>query len=131
MSQTKEQRTATERLRALPGRFRVELDVEGWPMIPGRYGRIEFDSYAWTAYTDRWRIFRKLTALPGVSRHQTGDDEFRVLVRFEALDAVAKMLGAKRKRVLTSEQARRISGLPTVTSTNGGQNASLAQEVTA
>jgi len=37
---------AVEQLRALaePYRFRVQLDAEGVPLIPGRYGQIE-----WTA----------------------------------------------------------------------------------
>jgi hypothetical protein len=26
---------------AAPHRYRVRLDAEGWPMIPGRYGRLE------------------------------------------------------------------------------------------
>ena len=42
MRQTNEQRAATERLRALAGGHRVKQDAEGWPMIPGRLGRIEW-----------------------------------------------------------------------------------------
>jgi hypothetical protein len=42
MRQTNEQRAATERLRALAGGYRVKQDAEGWPMIPGRLGRIEW-----------------------------------------------------------------------------------------
>jgi hypothetical protein len=126
VSQTKLQRTATERLLALPGRFRVVADREGWPTIPGRYGRIEFDNYAWTAYTESWRIFRRLTALPGVYPHQTGDGEFRTVVRYEALDPVAKVLGAKRRR--SADTAKHLVATA-YSSTKSPMNAPLAQEV--
>ncbi len=38
------ERRAAEQLRALakPHRFRVRLDVEGFPVIPARYGQIEW-----------------------------------------------------------------------------------------
>jgi hypothetical protein len=32
---TKEQLTAAVQMRLLPGRFKVERDREGWPIIPG------------------------------------------------------------------------------------------------
>jgi hypothetical protein len=46
-----------------------------------------------------------------VRRHQTGDMEMRAVFAPEALAQVAQVIGAKRKRRLSSEQARRISGL--------------------
>jgi len=42
MRQTNEQRKATAYLRAIASSYRVELDAEGWPMVPGRLGRIEY-----------------------------------------------------------------------------------------
>jgi hypothetical protein len=82
--QTKEQSAATESLRALPGvrasRLRIVSDPEGWPMIPGRYGRMEYtggDTLA--VFTDRPRLVARLLAVPGVRRHQTGDGEARMV----------------------------------------------------
>lgn len=94
-----EQHAAAERLRALPGRFKVTTDVEGWPIIAGRYGRIEYhDGETLAVFTDRRRTIPKLQALPGVRRHQTGDDEARMLFEPEALPMVARLIGAKRRR---------------------------------
>lgn len=102
MRQTKEQRTATERLRTLPGvaenRFRVAVDVEGWPVIPGRYGQIEWycdgiechscpmsGRFGLAVYTDRRRMIPKLAAIPAVRKYQTGDDEARLVFEPELL----------------------------------------------
>lgn len=41
LSPTKPQ-AAAERLRGLPGGFKIVSDAEGWPVIPGRLGRIEW-----------------------------------------------------------------------------------------
>jgi hypothetical protein len=109
---TNEQHAATERLRALPGRYPVVTDSEGWPLIPGRAGRIEVhDAATLAVYTNRPRLFVKLSRIPGVRRHQTGDMEMRAVFPPEALAHVAQVIGAKHKRTLSSEQARRISGL--------------------
>jgi hypothetical protein len=107
-----EKRATAERLQALPGRYRVVADPEGWPMIPGRAGRIEVhDTATLAVYTDRPRLFAKIWCIPGVRRHQTGDTEMRAVFPPEALTQVAQVIGAKRKRSLSSEQARGISGL--------------------
>jgi hypothetical protein len=95
---TSEQRTVAEILKALPARYRVKVDTEGWPYIAARYGRIEFDGVVWTVYSDRPRLFRKLGAVPGVRRHQTGDDEARMILHHEALAEVARVIGAKKRR---------------------------------
>ena len=71
---------------AAPYRFRVIADAEGFPIIPGRYGRIEwyYDGVnCWSCplprkvglavYSDRPRLFQKLRAISGVLRHQSGD----------------------------------------------------------
>jgi hypothetical protein len=56
-------------------RLRVITDTEKYPAIPGRYGRIEcFDL---VVYCDHPRLFSKVWAVPGVRRHQTGDQEMR------------------------------------------------------
>jgi hypothetical protein len=71
-----EKHAAAERLQALPGRYHVVTDSQGWPMIPGRAGRLEIhDAATLAVYTDRPRLFDKIWAIPGVRRHQTGDSE--------------------------------------------------------
>jgi hypothetical protein len=46
------------------------IDEEGFPYIPGRYGRIEwFDGRELAVYSDRPRVFVKLWAIQGVRRH--------------------------------------------------------------
>ena len=87
---TREQQQATETMQALPGRFRVKVDSEGWPHVQGRYGRLEWRGEPETghdpgspriyAYTGRKRILFKLQAVSGVRPCQTGDDEATVSV---------------------------------------------------
>ena len=90
-----------------PLRLRVTADAEGYPIIPGRYGRIEwFDGQDLAVYSDRPRLFAKLWAIPGVRRWQVGDQEVRGLVSLEALPAVAALIQARRRRTLSSETAR-------------------------
>jgi hypothetical protein len=107
-----EQTAAFRSLRALaaPLRLRVTSDREGWPIIPGRLGQIEYhDGVELAVYTDRPRLFAKLWAIPGVRRHQTGDQEMRALFPSEALEQVARVIRAKRRRrgrPLSSEVAR-------------------------
>jgi len=93
------ERRAAEQLRALakPHRFRVRLDVEGFPVIPARYGQIEwFDGADLAVYTARPRLFARIWAISGVRRHQTGDTEMRALFPPEALARVAAVIRAKR-----------------------------------
>jgi hypothetical protein len=102
-----EQRAA-EQLHALakPYRFRVRLDVEGFPVIPGRYGQIEwFDGTDLAVYTARRRLFSRLWAIAGVRRHQTGDREMRAVFPPEALDRVAAAIGARRRRTQTAPRS--------------------------
>jgi hypothetical protein len=90
---------AVEQLRTLAKlhRLRVRLDVEGFPMIPGRYGQIEwFDATDLAVYSDRPRLFARIWAIPGVRRHQTGDTEMRAVFPPEALVHVATVIRAKR-----------------------------------
>src|SRR5436309_2660912 len=63
------QQHALGQLRALTTqpRFRVVIDEEGFPYIPGRYGRVEwFDGRDLAVSSDRPRVFVKLWAIPSV-----------------------------------------------------------------
>jgi hypothetical protein len=90
-------------------------------MIPGRYGQIEwYDGKDLAVYSDHPKVFQKLWAIPGVRRWQTGDREMRALFPPEALDQVAGVIRARRRRTLSSAEARRRSGLrPTHRATSG------------
>jgi hypothetical protein len=108
---TMEQQRAATQLRALaaPYRFRVVVDAEGFPTIPGRYGQIEWycdGVNCWSCalprrivlavHTDHSRVFLKLWAIPGVMHHQTGDTEIRAVFGVELLGKVARVIRAKR-----------------------------------
>jgi hypothetical protein len=70
--------TPRQALQSLAGpfRYRVTLEAEGWPIIPGKLGRLEWhDGGALGVYTDRPRVFTRLWAIPGVRRWQVGDRE--------------------------------------------------------
>ena len=122
------QQRAVEQLRALakPHRLRVQVDAEGFPLIPGRYGRIEWlcdgvdcwscplpGQLALAVYSDRPRLFGKLWAIPGVMRHQTGDTEMRAVFPPDALEQVALVIKARRRRSLSPAEARRRGFKPT------------------
>ena len=105
-----EQQRAAEQLRALakPYRFRVQADAEGFPIIPGRYGQIEwFDGQALAVHSDHPKLFRKLWAIANVRRHQTGDREMRAVFPPEALEQVAAVIRARRRRTQTSPRSLR------------------------
>jgi hypothetical protein len=120
---TTEQAEAFTQLRTLAAasRLRVRPDDEGWPIIPGRLGQIEWycngqdchgcplpGELALAVYTDRPRLFPKLWALPGVRRWQTGDRGMRAVFPAEALESVAEVIRARRRRTLSPERARRL-----------------------
>jgi hypothetical protein len=99
---------------AAPYRYRVTRDAEGWPIIPGRYGRLEWhDEVALAVYSDRLRVLARLWAVPGVRRWHVGDQEARVLVPADRPFEVATLIQARRRRLLTPEAARKRSGLQT------------------
>ena len=90
-----------------PYRLRVQVDAEGFPFIPGRYGQIEWHcdgvncwscalpgQLALAVYSDRPRLW----AIPGVRRHQTGDTEMRAVFLPDALEQVALVIKARRRR---------------------------------
>jgi hypothetical protein len=118
-----ESQRAVQQLRAVakPYRFRVRADAEGFPVISGRYGRIEWhcdgvncnacplpSQLALAVYTDRPRLFSKIWSIPGVRRHQTGDTEMRAVFPPEALERVARVIRAHRKPGIGSEVAKKI-----------------------
>ncbi len=122
------QHRAVERLRVLakPYRLRVQVDAEGFPFIPGRYGQIEWHcdgancwscalpgQLALAVYGDRPRLFEKLWAIPGVRRHQTGDTEMRAVFPPDALKQVAAVVKARCRRTLAPAEARRRGFKPT------------------
>jgi hypothetical protein len=126
--------TPAQQLRALvePHRFRVLADAEGFPVIPGRYGRIEWycdgvtcracpvpGQVAFAVYTERPRLFSKIWSIPSVRRHQTGDSEMRAVFPPEGLEQVAGVIRARRKRTLVPEEARRRGFKPTLRATSG------------
>ena len=95
---------------AAAGRYRVIRDTEGVPIIPGRLGRIEWhdpQSRELAVFSDRPRLFRRLLAVPGVRRHQTGDFELRALFPLEVLSDVAGIIKARRQRAQTSTKSLR------------------------
>jgi hypothetical protein len=84
---------------AAPHRYRVIRDAEGWPVIPGKLGRLEWhDGRELAVYTDRPRLIARLWAIPGVRRWQVGDQEARGLFSPEALPAVAALIQARKRR---------------------------------
>jgi hypothetical protein len=98
-----EKMTALEQMRSLAaaGKYRVDRDTEGFPRIPGKLGRIEWhdpEGRELAVYTDRPRLFARLLAVPGVRRHQTGDQELRVLFPAAVLPQVAQVIQARRRR---------------------------------
>jgi hypothetical protein len=99
---TTEQAEAFDQLRTLAAapRLRVRPDDEGWPIIPGRLGQVEYhDGRDLAVFTDRPRVHAKLWAIPGVRRHQTGDREMRALLPPEALEQVAAVIRARRRAI--------------------------------
>src|SRR5262245_16039594 len=104
--------TAHEQMRSLTAsaRYRVDSDVEGFPVIRGRLGRIEWrdpEGRELAVYTDRPRLFDRLLAIPGVRRHQTGDHELRALFPAADLQRVARLIKARRRRSQTAPKSLR------------------------
>jgi hypothetical protein len=128
MSAQAEQTRAFVWLRELAklNRFRLQADAVGFPVIPGKYGQIEWycdgkdcaarfggfcalpRQLALAVHTNRPRLFEKLWAIPGVKRHQTGEQEMRAVFPPEALEQVAAVIKARRRRTLSPQAARRL-----------------------
>jgi len=119
-----QQREAHRQLQKLAeaGRLRVVKGIDGWPTIPGKYGAIHWigEGPSLAVYSNHSRLFDRLLATPGVHRHQIGDGEIQPLVEPQALDQVAKLIKARRRRAaLSTEEARRRGFKSTVTDTTG------------
>jgi hypothetical protein len=104
---------------AAAARFRVRPDAEGWPVIPGRLGLIEWycdgrdcHSCPLTAgpglavCTDRPRLFPRLRVLPGLRCWQSGDREMWAAFRPEALTLVARAIRSRRRATRLMTPAR-------------------------
>ncbi len=103
---------------ALGSRTRLVADVEGWPMVPGRYGRLEWrgveagegpahGTRRIYADTPRRRMIARLLAMPGVHRWQTGDDEAAVWIAAEDVAAIRTVAGLLRTRVRRAPETGR------------------------
>jgi hypothetical protein len=100
--------TFTRLMAAVPGlRARVTTDPDGWPLVRGTYGRLEWrgvspvESARIYVYTDRNRICTRLRAVPGVRPCQSGNDEGAVSVLatdHEAILACARILRTAKSR---------------------------------
>jgi hypothetical protein len=111
-SRTHQQQRAFVELRAIaePHHLRVRADVEDFPVIPGRYGQIEWTGGPTLAvWCDHPRLFRRLWAIPGVHPRQTGDREMRAAFPPQVIEPVAAVIQARRRRQgrpLSPEAAR-------------------------
>ena len=93
-------------------RTRLVADVEGWPLVSGRYGRLEWrgveagegparGTHRVYAYTPHRRMIARLMVVPGVHRWQTSDAEAAVWIAAEdvaALRMVARLLRTRVRR---------------------------------
>lgn len=104
--------TLTRRLEAA-GRPRVRVvpDEEGYPIVPGRHGHVQWCGPEPTGearlyvFTQTTQMATKLAAIPGVHRWQTGDREARLWFPAhdaECLRAVLAVIKAKIRRPATS-----------------------------
>src|SRR5262249_29334899 len=122
----RESRMECQRKEAEPRQLRIALDNEGCPFIEGKYGKIESDDpqgRQLAVYCNHRRLFGQLFAVPGVRRHQTGDDEIRAFFPPEAFEQVAGVIRVKRKRGGSSEAARKAGAKTAFQGTSGVQEA--------
>jgi hypothetical protein len=97
---------------ALGARARLKLDAEGWPMVPGKYGRIEWrgpepDGTARVfAYTDRPKMIAKLRAVPRAHPAQIGDQEAVFSVAATDVTAIKAFAGLLKTRTRASRPDR-------------------------
>lgn len=99
-------------LRALTDRWRVRLDAERLPLIPGRRGNVSAHDLTTLCVhvTGRRPLLALLRNLPaGWRRHQVGDDEANLLAPVADLDRAAEVVRARRRRRLLPEQRRAVA----------------------
>jgi len=85
------------------------VNEDGWPVIRGKYGRIECadrDGCQLAVYCDHPRLFKRLREIRTVEPDRTGDGEIQAIFAQEVFGAVVRVIRAWRKPGLTSEQAR-------------------------
>jgi len=110
---TDEQAGAFNQIRRLaaPHRFRVIANAEGYPVIRGKLGDVEWyhaEGTSLAAYTaGRTDRLGRLLSLPGITRQQVGDTEIRVLFPVALLPQVADVLRARRRRQLSPEHRQK------------------------
>jgi hypothetical protein len=98
-------------LRSVTNRWRVRLDAEGLPVIPGRRGNVSaHDLTTLCVYVAGRSLPALLRNLPdGWRRHQTGDHEANILAPLTELDRAAEVVRAYRRRTLSPEQRAALS----------------------
>lgn len=108
-----------------PQRLRVEADGEGFPVVRGQHGQIEFycdgvdchscplpGQFALAVYTTGRQTRQKILSVPGVTPHQRGDFELRAVFPPPALESVARVIRARRRRSLSAaHRAAALAGL--------------------
>jgi hypothetical protein len=125
---------------ALGPRVRITKDAEGWPLAPGRMGRLEWRGAEWDSgehrlycYMPRRRMIAKLRAVPGVHPAQLGAEEAAFWIGAgdaQAVRAVAVLLRLRQRRAtagvpLPPEQARALAArLSKHRATSGAEKAS-------
>jgi hypothetical protein len=103
---------ASVRALAAPHRLRVVRDAEGYPVIPGKFGQIEYhDGTRLAAYTaGRKDRLGRLLSLPGITRHQVGDTEVRILFPVGMLPEVAHVIRARRRKQVSPGHLAKLRG---------------------
>jgi putative DNA primase/helicase len=97
--------------------LRVQADPEGFPVVRGRRGQIEWycdgvdchscplpGQVTLAVYTTGRMTRQKILDVPGVKPHQRGDVELRAVFLPASLPAVAEVIRARRRRTLSDAQ---------------------------
>ncbi len=110
---TKEQLQAFDMFQRVvePAGLQAGIDPEGWPAVKGRRGQSEWycdgadchscplpGQFALAVYSTGRYARQQILSIPGVKSHQLGDFELRAVFPPAALEAVAKVIGARRRR---------------------------------
>jgi hypothetical protein len=109
--------------RLVNGRYRIEYDPSAdidtdretrlWcARVPCKFGFISVHSSTMlAAYTANPRMVSKLAELEGAKIHQRGDSEIRVVFDRVHLDAVCRLLKARRRRQVSPAERDRLAAL--------------------